>query len=59
MRALRGAPLLTRSTADLLPASRPTLNALAQERRQRLALRLEIAGHTDNVDQADRNLRLS
>ena len=49
----------TQSTADLLPASRPTLNALAQELRQRPALRLEIAGHTDNVGEADRNLRLS
>lgn len=49
----------TQSTADLLPASRPTLNALARELRQRPALRLEIAGHTDNVGEADRNLRLS
>jgi peptidoglycan-binding protein ArfA len=49
----------TQSTADLLPASRPTLNTLAQELRQRPALRLEIAGHTDNVGEADRNLRLS
>ncbi|RZL13210.1 MAG: hypothetical protein EOO62_08815 [Hymenobacter sp.] len=49
----------TQSTADLLPASRPTLNALAQELRQQPALRLEIAGHTDNVGEADRNLRLS
>ena len=49
----------TQSTANLLPASRPTLNALAQELRQRPALRLEIAGHTDNVGEPDRNLRLS
>ena len=49
----------TQSTADLLPTSRPTLNALAQELRERPALRLEIAGHTDNVGEADRNLRLS
>jgi len=49
----------TQSTADLLPASRPTLNALAQELRQRPGLRLEIAGHTDNVGEASRNLRLS
>jgi outer membrane protein OmpA-like peptidoglycan-associated protein len=49
----------TQSTADLLPASRPSLNALARELRQRPALRLEIAGHTDNVGQTDRNLRLS
>jgi outer membrane protein OmpA-like peptidoglycan-associated protein len=49
----------TQSTADLLPASRPTLNALARELRQRPALRLEIAGHTDNVGEADLNLRLS
>jgi outer membrane protein OmpA-like peptidoglycan-associated protein len=49
----------TQSTADLLPDSRPTLNALARELRQRPALRLEIAGHTDNVGEAARNLRLS
>jgi outer membrane protein OmpA-like peptidoglycan-associated protein len=49
----------TQSTADLLPASRPILNALARELRQQPALRLEIAGHTDNVGEADRNLRLS
>ena len=49
----------TQSTADLLPTSRPTLNALAQELRRQPALRLEIAGHTDKVGEADRNLRLS
>lgn len=49
----------TQSTADLLPASRPTLNALAQELRQRPVLRLEIAGHTDNIGEANRNLQLS
>lgn len=49
----------TRSTADLLPASRPTLDALAQTLRRQPALRLEIAGHTDNVGEAGRNLRLS
>lgn len=49
----------TQSTADLLPASRPTLNLLTQELRQRPELRLEIAGHTDNVGDAALNLRLS
>jgi outer membrane protein OmpA-like peptidoglycan-associated protein len=49
----------TQSTASLLPASRPTLTALVQALRQRPALRLEIAGHTDNVGKADQNLRLS
>ena len=49
----------TQSTADLRPTSRPTLNALAQELRQRPEMRLEIAGHTDNIGDAGLNLRLS
>ena len=49
----------TQSTADLLPTSRPTLDALARELRRHPALRLEIAGHTDNVGEASQNLRLS
>ena len=49
----------TQSTADLLPASRPVLNELAQTLRQQPALRLEIAGHTDNVGDAALNRRLS
>ncbi|MDU0369857.1 PA14 domain-containing protein [Hymenobacter endophyticus] len=49
----------TQSTASLLPASRPTLNALARTLRQQPALQLEIAGHTDNVGDAYLNLRLS
>ncbi|RSK37441.1 PA14 domain-containing protein [Hymenobacter metallilatus] len=49
----------TQSTASLLPASRPTLNALVRTLRQQPALRLEIAGHTDNVGDAGLNLRLS
>ena len=49
----------TQSTADLLPASRPVLTALLGELRGHSALRLELAGHTDNVGDAARNLRLS
>ncbi|AHJ99632.1 OmpA family protein [Hymenobacter swuensis] len=49
----------TQSTADLLPSSRPTLNALARRLREQPAMRLEIAGHTDNVGEAALNLRLS
>ena len=49
----------TQSTADLLPASRPVLNALARRLREQPTLRLEIAGHTDNVGEAALNLRLS
>lgn len=49
----------TQSTADLLPTSRPILNLLTKELRQRPDLRLEIAGHTDNVGAAALNLRLS
>ena len=49
----------TQSTASLLPTSRPTLNALARRLREQPALRLEIAGHTDNVGDAALNLRLS
>ncbi|AHJ99633.1 hypothetical protein Hsw_4038 [Hymenobacter swuensis DY53] len=49
----------TQSTAALLPSSRPTLNALARRLREQPAMRLEIAGHTDNVGEAALNLRLS
>ncbi|GAB3231522.1 PA14 domain-containing protein [Hymenobacter seoulensis] len=49
----------TQSTATLLPSSRPTLNSLARTLRQQPGLRLEIAGHTDNVGEAALNLRLS
>ncbi|GAA3933909.1 PA14 domain-containing protein [Hymenobacter algoricola] len=49
----------TQSTATLLPASRPLLNQLARTLRARPALRLEIAGHTDNVGEPALNLRLS
>ena len=49
----------TQSTAALLPSSRPTLNALARRLREQPAMRLEIAGHTDNVGEAHLNLRLS
>jgi peptidoglycan-binding protein ArfA len=49
----------TQSTASLLPASRPVLNSLARTLRQQPALRLEIAGHTDNIGDATLNLRLS
>jgi len=49
----------TQSKAALLPTSRPTLNALARLLRQQPTMRLEIAGHTDNVGDAALNLRLS
>ena len=49
----------TQSTAALLPSSRPTLNALARRLREQPAMRLEIAGHTDNIGDAALNLRLS
>lgn len=49
----------TQSSTNLLPTSRPTLNSLAQILRQQPALRLEIAGHTDNVGEPTLNLRLS
>ncbi|NVO84118.1 PA14 domain-containing protein [Hymenobacter terrestris] len=49
----------TQSTANLLPASRPGLDELAQTLRLQPALRLEIAGHTDNVGDAARNRLLS
>jgi peptidoglycan-binding protein ArfA len=43
----------------LLPTSRPVLNSLARTLRTQPALRLEIAGHTDNVGDVALNLRLS
>lgn len=49
----------TQSTATLLPASRPVLNSLARTLRTQPQLRLEIAGHTDNVGDAELNRRLS
>jgi len=49
----------TQSTANLLTSSWPTLNALARRLREQPAMRLEIAGHTDNIGDASLNLRLS
>ncbi|UOQ73085.1 PA14 domain-containing protein [Hymenobacter cellulosilyticus] len=49
----------TQSTATLLPTSRPALNALAKKLREQPGLQLEIAGHTDNVGEPAKNLRLS
>ena len=49
----------TQSTASLLPTSRPVLNSLARTLRAQPALRLEIAGHTDNVGEPALNLHLS
>ncbi|SDY20993.1 PA14 domain-containing protein [Hymenobacter psychrophilus] len=49
----------SQSTADLLPASRPVLDELAQILRRQPALRLEVVGHTDNVGDAARNRLLS
>jgi outer membrane protein OmpA-like peptidoglycan-associated protein len=49
----------TQSTASLLPSSQPMLNELVKKLRELAELRLEIAGHTDNVGEPARNLRLS
>ncbi|TGE27609.1 OmpA family protein [Hymenobacter metallicola] len=49
----------TQSTAVLLPSSRPMLNALVRNLQEQPALQLEIAGHTDNVGEPAKNLRLS
>ncbi|WP_083937765.1 PA14 domain-containing protein [Hymenobacter aerophilus] len=49
----------SQSTAELLPASRPVLDELAQTLRRQPALRLQVVGHTDNVGDAARNRLLS
>lgn len=49
----------TQSTASLLPTSRPILDSLARTLRTQPTLRLEIAGHTDNVGEPTLNVRLS
>lgn len=49
----------SQSTAELLPASRPVLDELAQTLQRQPALRLEVVGHTDNVGDAARNRLLS
>ncbi|MCC3157064.1 OmpA family protein [Hymenobacter sp. 15J16-1T3B] len=46
-------------TAELLADGLPALNQLAAELRQRPALRLQIAGHTDRVGESEKNQLLS
>jgi outer membrane protein OmpA-like peptidoglycan-associated protein len=45
--------------AELLPASHTTLNELVEILQERPTIKLEIAGHTDNVGSAEFNLNLS
>ncbi|MDO7883777.1 OmpA family protein [Hymenobacter cheonanensis] len=47
------------TTAELLPAARPALNALAAELQAHPDLRLRIAGHTDRVGESNKNQQLS
>ncbi|MGI4759348.1 MAG: OmpA family protein [Janthinobacterium lividum] len=47
------------ATAELLPAARPALNALANELNARPDLRLRVAGHTDRVGETTKNQLLS
>lgn len=47
------------ATAELLPAARPALNALAAELKARPELRLRVAGHTDRVGESTKNQLLS
>lgn len=46
-------------TAELLADGLPALNQLAAQLRERPALRLQIAGHTDRVGEPDKNQVLS
>ncbi len=45
--------------ASLKPESTPALEQVAELMRRQPNLRLDVVGHTDNVGQADANLRLS
>ncbi|WP_400193026.1 PA14 domain-containing protein [Hymenobacter sp. B81] len=45
--------------ARMLPSSQPELNRLLRVLQTQPSLRLEIAGHTDNVGDAAKNLQLS
>ncbi|WP_303309866.1 PA14 domain-containing protein [Hymenobacter sp. BT730] len=49
----------TQGKATLLPTSRPMLNQLVRTLQAQPTLRLEIAGHTDNVGDAELNRQLS
>lgn len=46
-------------TAELLPDARPALDQLASELRARPAVRVRVAGHTDQVGEPEKNLVLS
>lgn len=47
------------ATAELLPAARPALQALANELKTHPDLRLRVAGHTDRVGETTKNQLLS
>lgn len=53
------AVLFQTGTAELLPASWPSLHQLVQELRAQPKLRLRIAGHTDQIGEAAKNQLLS
>ncbi|MBC6990071.1 OmpA family protein [Hymenobacter sp. BT491] len=46
-------------TPELLPEAIPALDQLAAELRERPALRLQVAGHTDRIGEPQKNLTLS
>ena len=46
-------------TPELLPDAQPALDLLATELKNRPALRLRVAGHTDRVGEASKNQQLS
>jgi outer membrane protein OmpA-like peptidoglycan-associated protein len=53
------AVLFQTGTAQLLPAALPTLNQLVKELLAQPKRRLRIAGHTDNIGDAAKNILLS
>ena len=51
--------LFRQTTAELLPSSYPALDTLAAELKARPSLRIRVAGHTDRIGKADKNVALS
>jgi outer membrane protein OmpA-like peptidoglycan-associated protein len=51
--------LFRTGTAELLPTSEPALRELLQLLQTRPTLKLRIAGHTDRIGEAAKNLTLS